>query len=188
MTKQKAIPSVLALLLLLVAVACSQPGSSPAAPAAATAGLAAQNDGANAATIEFGRDTLGSPFPPPSGHDQSGHSRDSLFPQTVVINKGGTVTFVMGVSGVHEVAIYRPGTEPSDINTQLLSPAAPGCPPVPTINDSHNRIAIVADQHCEGGPTQATWTFNTPGKYLVICTFLPHFQVGMYGYITVKDK
>ena len=188
MTKQKAIPSALALLLLLVAVACSQPGSAPASPAVPSAGLSAQSDGSNAATIEFGRDTLGSPFPPPSGHDQSGHSRDSLFPREVVIDKGGVVTFVMGVSGVHEVAIYKPGTTPDDINTQALSLPAPGCPPVPTINDSNNRIAIVSDQVCEGGSAKPTWKFDQPGKYLVICTFLPHFQVGMYGWVTVRDK
>ena len=39
---------------------------------------------------------------------------------------GGAVTFVMGVSGVHEVAIYSPGTSPKDINAQLLAAPAPG--------------------------------------------------------------
>ena len=119
---------------------------------------------------------IGSPFPPPSGHDASGHSRDSLFPKE-------------GASGVHEVAIYRPGTEPEDINTALLSPPSPTCPPVPTINDPNNRLAIVSDQRCEGGSPAPTYTFNTPGRYLVICTFLPHFKfAGMYGWVTVRDR
>ena len=183
-------------------VACTQTNShSPSAPSAAianplapgaTSGASATQAAASqpvlSATIQFGRDTLGSPFPPPSGHDASGHSRDSLFPAEVVIDKGGTVTFIMGASGVHEVAIYEPGTKPSDINTNLLAPPAPTCPPVPTINDPNHRVAIVSDQVCEGGSPAPTWTFTTPGRYLVICTFLPHFQTGMYGWVTVRDR
>jgi plastocyanin len=189
MTKVRIVPSALALLLLVAAVACSQQGSAPANPTVPSAAtLSAQSDGPLSATVEFGRDNLGSPFPPPSGHDESGHSRDSMFPQNVVIDKGGTVTFVMGVSGVHEAAIYAPGTTPGDINAQLLSPASAGCPPVPTINDPNHRIAIVSDQVCEGGSATPTYKFNNPGKYLVICTFLPHFEAGMYGYVTVRDR
>ena len=36
-------------------------------------------------------------------------------------------------------------------------------------------------------PTTRTYTFTQPGKYLVICGFLPHFQVGMYGWVEVKE-
>jgi plastocyanin len=61
-------------------------------------------------------------------------------------------------------------------------------PQVPTINDPNHRIAIVSDQVCEGGAAAPTWTFNNPGRYLVICTFLPHFQSGMYGWVTVRDR
>ena len=183
---KKFIPTF-ALLLTVVTVACSQMGSTPSSPTASTAALASQSNGALAATIQFGRDNLGSPFPPPSGHDASGHSRDSLFPAEVVIDKGGTVTFMMGASGVHEVAIYAPGTTPADINTSLLAPPAAGCPPVPIINDPTHRIAEF-DQVCEGGPAAPTYQFNTPGRYLVICTFLPHFNLGMYGWVTVRDR
>lgn len=139
--------------------------------------------------MQFGRDNLGSPFPPPSGHDSSGHSRDSVFPQEVVIDKGGTVTFIMGASRVHELAIYSPGTLPGDIRTDPahLSPPAAGCPPVPIINDPLNRIAEF-DQGCEGGPMAPSYTFQTPGRYLVICNFLPHFNLRMYGWVTVRDR
>ena len=188
MNVRKGCPSVLALLLLVVAVACSQPGSTPASPTSPRAGLSAQSGAALTATINFGRDDLGSPFPPPSGHDQSGHSRDTIFPRDTVIDKGGTVTFIMGASGVHEAAIYEPGTTPEDINTSLTEPPAPGCPPVPVINDPNHRIAVVSDQVCEGGSKTPTWTFTQPGKYLVICNFLPHFNLGMYAWVTVRDK
>ena len=35
--------------------------------------------------------------------------------------------------------------------------------------------------------TQATYTFTQPGKYLVICAFLPHFEGGMYAWVEVKE-
>jgi plastocyanin len=178
-------------LLALVAAACVQqaPGSPAGLGASATSALGVQPSGlVLSATIDFGRDSLGSPFPPPSGHDGSGHSRDRLFPTEVVIDKGGTVTFVMGTSGVHEVAIYSPGTSPSDIDTSLLDPPAATCPPVPIINDPTNRLAIVSDQVCEGGSPAPTYTFNEPGRYFVICTFLPHFEGGMYGWVRVRDR
>jgi plastocyanin len=161
-------------------------GSTPSSGTTPSGALASQNDGSLAATIDFGRDALGSPFPPPSGHDMSGHSRDSLFPAEVTIRTGGTVTFVMGLSGVHEVAIYAPGTGPKDIDITKLDPPAAHCPPVPIINDPTNRIAQF-DQGCEGGSMAPTYTFTTPGRYLVICNFLVHFQAGMYGWVTVKD-
>jgi plastocyanin len=168
----------------LIAVACSQQGLSPSAPPTAASTVDAQNDGAMAATVEFGRDTLGSPFPAPSGHDQSGHSRDSLFPSTVVISRGGTVTFKMGVSGVHQIAIYGNGKQPDDVS---LAGAVPGCFGVPLITDSTDRINVPPAQLCAGGPAVVTQTFDTPGRYLVICTFVPHFQAGMYGWVIVKD-
>ena len=31
-------------------------------------------------------------------------------------------------------------------------------------------------------------TFDTPGKYLMVCIFRPHFlDLDMYGYVVVKD-
>ena len=181
----------LAALGIGVAVACTRSASSMSSPTAATAiTLAATGGDPLSATVQFGRDDLGSPFPPPSGHDQSGHSRDSVFPAETVIGAGGTVTFVLGVSGVHEIALYAPGTRPEDIRTTppFLDAPAATCPPVPTINDPLHRIAILSDQLCEGGAATVAHTFNEPGRYLVICTFLPHFQVGMYGWITVRGR
>jgi plastocyanin len=49
-------------------------------------------------------------------------------------------------------------------------------------------LGRVSDQLCEGGSPAPTWTFTTPGRYLVICTFLPHFETGMYGWVTVRDR
>jgi plastocyanin len=137
------------------------------------------------AGIQFGRADVGSGYPPPSGHDASFHAGDKLFPQTVVIGVGGTVTFT--TFGVHEIALYEAGTSPDDINTSLVDFAPPPCPPVPYINDPNHRIAVLGDAPCEGGPTVLHYTFTQRGKYLVICNFLPHFvDAKMYGWVDVK--
>lgn len=175
------------LLIAVLAATCSEQGSVPPLPNAPTGSLTAK-PGASV-TVDFGRDHLGSEFPPPLGHDQSVHAKDKISPRNVVIDAGSTVTFRMGVSGVHQVAIYQPGTEPEDIRTvpPFLSPAETGCPPVPRINDPQNRVAVVSAQVCAGGSAAPSFTFTTPGKYLVICTFLPHFNIGMYAWVTVRD-
>jgi plastocyanin len=193
---------VLSLLVIAMAVACSEQGSSPltttgpsqltdagtAAPSTRSAGPIATAASRLTATVQFGQANVGSPFPPTSGHDQSAHAVDNMVPRTVVIDKGGTVTF--NTFGVHQVAIYAPGTDPRDIDTSVLIATPANCPkPPPTplllMDDDTNRIALYA-QPCGPAPRQVTHTFTEPGRYLVICAFLPHFQVGMYGWVEVK--
>jgi plastocyanin len=171
----------------LVAAACSQSSVTPSGPSNSGSGtdLAAQGLQLSA-TINFGIPHTGSGFPPNS-HDQSFRAPDSLAPQTVVIDVGGTVTFKS--SFVHQVAIYEPGIQPDDIDTQALNPPAAGCPPVPTINDPDGRIAVLDAQPCAGGEATLEYTFTEPGRYLVICTLLPHFTVAkMYGWVVVRDR
>jgi plastocyanin len=159
-----------------------------------TGGGGAGQGGSGRATavVQFGKADVGSPFPPDSGHDQSGHAKDDLVPRTVVISEGGTVTFNVP-PGVHQIAIYEPGTDPGDINTSIRTTlaAAAGCagPPVVNaplvINDPDGRVATLAVPCFQ--PTQVSFTFPTAGKYLVICSFVPHFEVGMYGWVDVKE-
>jgi len=137
------------------------------------------------ATVAFGQPDTGSPFPPPSGHDQSSHAKDNLVPRTVVIGQGGTVTFDLSGPGraVHQVAIYPDGTEPGDVDTAALAPPPAGCPPVPLIAGGN----VLEPPPCAGGSTSPSYTFTEPGRYLVICTFLPHFvDAQMYGWVIVK--
>jgi hypothetical protein len=61
-----------------------------------------------------------------------------LFPREVVIDKGGTVTFVMGASFTRSLSISR---EQSQL-ISLLEPPAATCPPVPKNNDPNHRVAI----------------------------------------------
>ena len=141
--------------------------------------------------MQFGKADVGTNFPPDSGHDQSGHAKDDLVPRTVVISTGGTVTFSVP-PGVHQIAIYGPGTAPEDIDTSLRTTlsASAGCagPPVVNaplvINDATDRVAAIPVP-CFA-PAQKSYTFTSPGKYLVICSFLPHFEAGMYGWVDVR--
>ncbi len=81
---------------------------------------------------------------------------------------------------VHQIAIYDKGKEPSAVNIgHPDGPARTGCPGVPLINDPVMRLAF--QTHSCFQPWSYTHEFRTAGKYLVICTFLPHFNVGMYG-------
>ena len=105
-------------------------------------------------------------------------------PRTVVIDRGGTVSFVVP-AGVHQIAIYAPGKTPADINTAALIPLCPGSAPR-IINDAILRVALIT--HACASSWQAQYTFDTPGRYLVICAFLPHFEVGMYGWVEVRDR
>jgi plastocyanin len=182
------------LILPLVAglYACSQlQDTNPSSPSVASFsqnGAQAGKSTPLTAVVKFGKPNTGSPFPPPSGHDQSGHARDSLTPGTVVIDATGSVRFELPPD-VHQIAIYDNGKGPGDVNTNalLVAPNLPsGCPPVPLINDSVMRLAF--QTHACFQPWSYTHTFPTAGKYLVICTFLPHFQVGMYGWVTVRNR
>jgi plastocyanin len=53
------------------------------------------------------------------------------------------------------------------------------------INDSTNRETTLPVPCLT--PTSRQYTFNTPGRYLVICAFLPHFNINMYGWVIVKE-
>lgn len=139
------------------------------------------------ASVQFGDEDAGSPFPPGSGHDQSFHGSDKMVPRTVVIAAGGEVHF--DLVPFHQAAIYSPGTQPEDIDVSLLEDLTfPIFIPDFIINDPGNRVALSPDL----SPVEFTWTtpegtFDTPGRYLVICTTLPHFvQADMYGWVIVK--
>jgi plastocyanin len=179
----------------ILAVMCSRQPTSPGATESANSSTDGKGDGQgptpSTATIQFGKPNVGSPFPPPSGHDQSVHAKDDLLPRTVIIRTGGTVTFNVPPN-VHQIGIYAPGTKPDDIDTSVVTTLAAyaGCAGDPVvfaplvINDPTNRIAHYPVPCFQ--PATRTHTFNNPGKYLVICSFVLHFNIGMYGWVDVK--
>jgi plastocyanin len=179
----------LTLSVAAVAWACTQsyvsPSSTSTTSPSGSTGLAGQGL-TLAATIEFGNPGTGSSFPP-AEHDRSFHAPDTLVPETAVIDADGTVTFNVN-GGVHQVAIYEPGIGVRDIDTTLLTPSClPFLPPL--IDDPSGRVAVLDAQPCGGGANVLQYTFSTPGRYLVICTFLPHFaDAQMYGWVVVRDR
>jgi plastocyanin len=147
--------------------------------------------------MQFGHANVGTDFPPASGHDHSGNAQDNIVPRTVVIAVGGTVTFNVPPA-VHQINIYKPGTQPGDVDTSInnrTTLAAHGCgAPLPPSLTGAPIVIGTGGANFEAAipvpcltPTQATYTFTQPGKYLVICAFLPHFETGMYAWVEVKE-
>ena len=173
--------------------------------------LVATGAGASGATapllgaIEFG---LPDACPPETTCDAS----DRLLPDTVVISPGDTLTFDIN-DGSHAIAVYGPGTAPGDIDVSpesledILRFNADGTPDLENADDLNSPQRVETDglivdpngrvAQSPDGPFGAnvpgTWTtpadtFAEPGQYLLICTFAPHFGVGMYGTVIVTEE
>lgn len=180
----------LTLALLLISFGCDSQLAAPDAADLATGESSVlttvgKNGPPLTATMQVGRNELGTEFFPPGSHDGSFHAKDAFQPGTVVISTGGTVTFNQSL--FHSVAIYEPGTTPRDIDISLLDfealPAELEFPPV--IDDPNGRLH--RSEVAFPAPKVFTYTFTSPGDYLVICEVLPHFAVAkMYGYVKVR--
>ena len=86
------------------------------------------------ATVRFGNDDVGSPFPPITDHDQSGNGKFNLIPRTATIAVGGSVTHDILIRfGIHQPAVYDEGTTPGEID--LVGP-------FPFVNDIQGRLAL----------------------------------------------
>lgn len=104
----------------------------------------------------------------------------TMTPNVVRIKAGGTVNFI--VSGAHNIAVYDDGTLPSDINVANTI-IVPGLPPL--INDATNRTYRGVAPNPPTFDRVEVVHFPEPGTFLVICTLVPHFAMGMYGYVEV---
>jgi plastocyanin len=111
-----------------------------------------------------------------------------VIPGTIRVRAGGVVSFA--VSGLHQIFVYNPGKKVKDVVPNpdvtsffvndltglyyrgILPAGGPPANPV-TTNPSNavNRIESVS--------------FTTPGRYLVICNVVPHFNDGMWAWIVV---
>ena len=129
-------------------------------------------------------------YDPAEEHDGSLHARDKVFPHQVNISAGGSVTFEVGP--FHQVSIYAAGTRFEDVvPTGAEDLTAPF--PIPSFLVVAPAGLIASDNLTTAlsfAPSQ--WvsppgTFDTPGKYLVLCWVAPHFfEAHMHGYVTVK--
>lgn len=147
----------------------------------------AQSDGNSrmSVTVAFGGG-LNTATPP--GNPANHH----VLPRTIEIKAGGVVNFA--VAGFHQIIVYQPGIQASDIVAPAFPPnlfmnynlgtayyvginprnANAGTPAAPaTVFNGDNRIESVS--------------FSQPGVYLVLCNVTPHFNDGMYAYVKVSN-
>jgi plastocyanin len=98
------------------------------------------------------------------------------------------VTFVIA-GPVHQVSIYKDGTTVDEVSRAGAAPKA-GCGPAPFIpgTGDPNLVKVLGEPICAGGPATVSYKFDTPGRYLVICAFIPHLNVGMYGWVEVRAR
>ncbi len=83
--------------------------------------------------------------------------------------------------------IYKDGIKPEQVNAGSTSPHPCGIPTT-VINPGADTIPINGANPSGCGPRTYTHKFDTPGKYLVICSVTPHFLIKMYGWVTVRDR
>lgn len=131
-----------------------------------------------------------------------------VIPDTIRVNVGDVVNFA--VAGLHFIRVYANGVKLTDVKALIPDeceinpvPALPQCggPPVPvvpvgTLATYYQGInPLVSPQ--PGPPfAQATAAtnriepvvFTAPGRYLVICAILPHFNDKMYAWIEVRAR
>jgi len=135
-----------------------------------------------------------------------------VIPEIVRVNVGDVVSFA--VAGFHIIRVYGDGVKLSDVKAVIpdeceINPIPPatfpatcgpaGLPPVVpagTLNVYYNGInGLVSPQP---GPPFAlpspatnrveTVSFLQPGRFLVICAVLPHFNDKMYAWIEVRPR
>jgi plastocyanin len=141
-----------------------------------------------AAVVEEGLASIQVGIPEACAEGERCVEADRFSPRTLVVSAGETVNFdIRAIS--HQVAIYGPGTRPEDIDRAVLGGIAdtPGADRV--LTSATSRVAASPTLPFEAPPVQS-WDWNTSdleaGTYLFICTFEPHFDVGMYGFAIVE--
>ncbi len=147
------------------------------------------------ATVSFGAWVPGSRFPNIGAAPGVPNNAHVMIPNEVQIKAGGTVNFM--IAGFHQIVVYGNGKQPSDVDTSLLVGVTTPPPPVPIlINDPEDRVYRGIDPSVFpklSGPGQPTLHdrvevvyFPDPGRYLVICAVLPHFEDEMWGWVKVN--
>jgi hypothetical protein len=117
------------------------------------------------------------PAPPRNAH--------LMTPNEPTIKAGGSVSFI--ISGLHNLQVYDAGTEPADVNISLIIPMTGPAPltGLPVIDDPNGRLYRGPDPSLLPLDRVEVVNFASPGRYLVICGFLFHFNDLMYGYVNV---
>lgn len=134
-----------------------------------------------------------------------------VIPNTIRINVGDVVNFAVG--GFHIMRVYANGVTLAQVKAEIpdeceVNPLPPatfppqcGAPPVPVVSPGSLGVyyqginPLVSPQP---GPPFAqasaatnrveTVSFLQPGRYLVICAVLPHFNDAMYAWVEVRPR
>jgi plastocyanin len=132
-----------------------------------------------------------------------------IIPGTIVVKAGDIVNFA--VAGLHYIRVYGKGVTLADVRGQIPDacevnpvPALPECasgtpvPVVPLGSLATYYVGINPFTIPQPGPPFAVPSaatnrvepvaFLNPGKYLVICAVLPHFNDKMYAWVVVTPS
>ncbi|HKR34992.1 MAG TPA: hypothetical protein VJT10_09130 [Steroidobacteraceae bacterium] len=143
------------------------------------------------------------------GNEQNHH----VVPGVILVNAGDVVNFV--VSGLHVIRVYDNGVRLNDVKAQIpdeceVNPTPPAefpancftnAGPVPVIPPLGLKV-YYEGLNSIGPPPQVppfaplslaqnrveAVSFLKPGRYLVICQVLEHFNDGMYAVVEVRGR
>jgi plastocyanin len=128
-----------------------------------------------------------------------------VLPFEAEVDAGGAVSFI--ISGFHQILIYGPGRELAEVQAAAAGLIVPPFAPFPPlVNYATDRVYRGLDPRVlQYLPLPAvplstipagtanpvvdrieSVNFKDPGRYLVVCGVLPHFNEGMHGYVNVK--
>ena len=140
------------------------------------------------ATISFGQwlttpplDRLLIPVPPAG----TGNHNELIPNEATVVTSGVDVAVNFIIAGLHNVQVYDAGTQPEDVNANLVVTGGAGGG---IIDDPNKRIYRGLDPNRPENPRDRVEVvrFDKPGTYLVICGVRAHFvNDGMFGFVTV---
>ena len=116
----------------------------------------------------------------------AGRNSHRLIPFEATITAGGSVNFI--ISGLHQPIVYTPGKDPEEVNQALTRPTTGTPAGLALINDPVSRVFAGLDPSLQPRDRVEVVEFPNPGRHLVICGVLPHFQEGMYGYVRVLRR
>ncbi len=145
-------------------------------------------------TVSFGNWTPSTASPldrrgaDPNPRNRNGHF---LIPSPVRVHEGDTVSFI--ISGFHNLIVYGPDWQPSDIDRTKLIVSPPATFP-PLVDDPNHRVYRGLDPRTNPANQDRVEVvaFEEKGRFLVICGVLPHFfdatlgDFAMFGYVDVN--
>ncbi len=142
------------------------------------------------------------------GNSQNHH----VLPNVIRVNAGDVVNFV--VAGLHVIRVYDKGVQLRDVKAQIpdeceVNPVPPAEFPENCFTDGPVEVipplgldVVYEGLNSIGPPPQVPpfapvslaqnrvepVAFLNPGRYLVICAVLPHFNDGMYAIVEVRAR